>query len=213
MTQQPARLTGKPILGLVGGVGCGKSTVAELLRQLGGGVVAGDPVGHDALKQPDIKQCVLDRWGSDLLNAQGQIDRVKLGAIVFANSQERRQLEQLVFPWIRERLRERMAQVDADAAVQFIVLDAAVMLEAGWDSVCDRILFIDVPEATRKARVAQQRGWSAEEVRNREAAQWSLERKRKLADAVVHNDGTLEQTKAQLVAIIQGFQQTGWRKD
>lgn len=213
MAAPASRLTKKPILGLVGGVGCGKSTVAGLLRELGGGVVAGDPAGHEALRQPELRGQVVARWGQGLLNETGEIDRPKLGRIVFAQPEERRHLEQIVFPWIRQRLREELERVDAETPSRFIVLDAAVMLEAGWDAVCDRILFIDVPEAVRWQRVARQRDWSAEEVRGREAAQWSLEQKRALADAVVDNGGSEAQTRAQLEQVLQRFDQEGWIKE
>lgn len=180
----------KPVIALVGGIGSGKSAAAESLARYGGRVIAADPIGHDALRDPDIQAQVARRW-PDVRAADGSIDRKKLGRAVFADPTERRELEAIVFPWIRRRTEELIADAQADSDCRFVVLDAAVVLEAGWREVYDKLVFIDVPHAIRVARVMG-RGWSAEELDRREAAQWPLDRKRALADAVLDNSGSRE---------------------
>src|SRR5213596_14082 len=99
----------KPVIGLVGGIGAGKSTVAAALVKHGGRVVAADPLGHEALEQPEIRERVIEVWGErDILTPQGKVDRKKLGRIVFPSPVERSRLEHLVHPYIEQRLREEI---------------------------------------------------------------------------------------------------------
>jgi dephospho-CoA kinase len=194
----------KPRLGLIGGVGCGKSFIAGLFAKRGARVIDGDRLGHEALKQPEIRAEVVRRWGQALLDAGGEIDRKNLAAIVFADAQARKELEELVFPWIRRRMFEQIEAAQADPATPVIVIDAAVMLESGWDHGLNWLVFIDVPEATRKERAARERGWSAAEVERRERAQLPLEEKRRRAHYVIDNGGTPEDAESQVAAL--------WRK-
>src|SRR6516225_7004907 len=139
----------RPVIGLVGGIGAGKSRVSAALARRGGRVVAGDPVGHEALRQPAIRERIVNRWGPAVLDAAGEIDRGKLGALVFADPGARRELEAIVQPWIGDRLRAEIAKAQADPAVSFVVLDAAVMLEAGWQGACDLLVYVHAPRAVR----------------------------------------------------------------
>lgn len=193
----------KPVVGLVGGIGAGKSTVAAALARHGGRVVAGDPLGHEALEHPDIKARILDVWGGrEVVTPDGKIDRKRLGRIVFPSPVERSRLEHLVHPYIEGRIREEIAKLDADPAVKFVVLDAAVMLEAGWDGLCDKLVFVDAPRDVRLSRVRAQRGWTAADLANREAVQMPADKKRERADAVVENGGAPEHTAAQVDALV-----------
>ena len=180
----------KPVIGLVGGIGAGKSTAARLLAARGGAVIDADALGHDALERDDVRQSVLHQWGgrANLLRADGRIDRRALGRVVFGNSADRHALERLLFPYIRERAVNAISAAEADPAVRFVVLDAAVMLEAGWDGVCDKVVYIDAPRPVRLVRVSARSGWTDADLTARETAQWPAERKRAAADAVVVND-------------------------
>src|SRR5947209_13299897 len=137
----------KPVIGLVGGIGSGKSAVAAAFARRGGVVIDADPIGHRALEDPEILGRVRELWGERVLDGAGEVDRKKLGAIVFASPVERAKLEHLVHDWIGERIREEIARVGADPAAAFVVLDAAVMLEAGWNKVCDRLVYVHAPRA------------------------------------------------------------------
>jgi dephospho-CoA kinase len=192
-----------PVIGLVGGIGAGKSAVAAALARRGGRVVAGDPAGHAALRQPAIKEKVIARWRKDVLDKTGEIDRRKLGAIVFAHPAERRALEAIVQPWIGDRLRAEIAAAKADPGVPFIVLDAAVMLEAGWEKACDLLVFVDAPSQVRRARVADQRGWSADDLLLREQAQMPVAQKAARADVTIDNTGPPEALGPQLDRLLE----------
>src|SRR5579884_1022824 len=109
-------MTAKPVIGLVGGIGSGKSAAAAAFARRGGRLIVGDDVGHLALRQPDIREAVVRRWGKELLGDDGEIVRRRLGAIVFADAGERRALEEIVHPWIRRRIEEEIARAQADPA-------------------------------------------------------------------------------------------------
>src|SRR6516162_5923754 len=132
-----------PIIGIIGGIGSGKSTVADAMQHLGGHLIAADRLGHDALLQPDIKPKVIERWGEAILDNQGNPDRKKIAAIVFSKREELRALEALVLPSIEKRILHEIECARSRPGVKFIILDAAILVEAGWARHCDKIVFVD----------------------------------------------------------------------
>jgi dephospho-CoA kinase len=193
----------KPVLGLIGGIGSGKTQVAAELARHGGRVISGDQLGHEGLRQPALREQVIRRWGPGVLDEHGEVVRRRLGALVFADPAELRDLEAILFPWIERRLREEIARAQSDPEVRFVVVDAAVMLEAGWDRLCDAVVFVHAPEAERLRRLAQERGWSAKEVAAREQAQWPLTEKVRRAHATVDNSGSPEQLARQVEDLLR----------
>jgi dephospho-CoA kinase len=193
----------KPVAGLIGGIGSGKSRVADLFAARGARVVSGDALGHEALRQPAIRSEVVGRWGPAVLDERGEIDRRKLGRLVFAGAAERRALEALVFPWIERRLQEEIATAQADPKVVLVLMDAAIMLEAGWDRWCDWLVFVDAPREQRLRRLAEQRGWSEKEVESRERAQMPLAEKQNRAGFTVDNSSSLEDTARQVDELLR----------
>jgi dephospho-CoA kinase len=193
----------KPVVGLIGGIGSGKSRVADAFARRGALVVSGDAAGHEALRQPDVRDRVVAHFGPGILDDQGVIDRRRLGALVFADGDRRRALERLVFPWIEQRLDEEIARGRADPKVALVLLDAAIMLEAGWNKRCDWLVYVHTPREQRLARLAGQRGWGAKEVAAREHAQLSLTEKVTRADYVVDNSGPPGQLEAQVDGLLR----------
>jgi dephospho-CoA kinase len=195
----------KPIIGLVGGLGSGKSRVAETFARNGAALVTADAFGHEALEQPEILARIAQRWGERVLDGQGNVDRKKMGSIVFASPVERANLELLVFPWIESRIREEIERAQAGPRTRFIVLDAAIMLEAGWNNVCDKIVYVHAPRAVRLERLRTHRGWTAEQVANRESAQLPLSVKASRADVAVDNSGDVESAEAQVDLLLKNW--------
>jgi dephospho-CoA kinase len=195
---RPWRNGPKPTIGLIGGIGAGKTTAAAAFAARGGAVVNADALGHEALEQPDVRRDVVARWGKRVVGPSGKLDRRAIAGIVFADPEERGALERLVFPYIRRRASEEIARAQADPAVRFVVLDAAVMLEAGWDDACDRLVYVDAPRDARLARLAASRGWTADGLAAREAAQWPAVEKMKRADAVIVNDAGADHLQRQI---------------
>jgi dephospho-CoA kinase len=193
-----------PIIGLLGGIASGKSLVADCLEELGAGVLDADRMGHEVLRLPEVRKAVGMRWGDAVFDAAGEVDRKALAKIVFDPSPTGRDslqyLEQLTHPKIGQLLRQEAEALAASGRHKALVLDAPVMLEAGWHTLCDQILFVDAPREVRLGR-ARARGWSEADFTAREAAQESLDVKRQHADAIIDNSGSTESTRAQVTRL------------
>lgn len=180
------------MIGLVGGVGSGKSFVAQAMKQkFNLEVVEGDAAGHQVLEDPEVKSQIRQQFGDAVFKPDGSVDRRQLGRRVFGETPERQQaraaLEAIVHPRIKQLLRSRIEEAQARPDVPAVILDAALLLEANWRDLCDTVLFVDTPFEARLDRVSRGRGWDVEELRSREASQWPLERKRREADDVIDN--------------------------
>lgn len=188
------------LIGVLGGVASGKSLVAGMLAELGAGVLDADRVGHELLRTPAIEEAVRRRWGEKVFGPDGHPDRAQLARLVFGATpraaDDRNHLEQLLHPEIGRRLQEEAERLKA-AGYPAAVLDAPLLMEAGWDTCCDWVIFVDAPRSVRLAR-ALTRGWTETEFAAREGAQESLDFKRKRADVVVDNSASPDATRAQL---------------
>ena len=191
------------VIGLAGGIGSGKSTVAAMLAELGAHVVDADRVGH-AVYAPgtDGFRQVVAAFGDDIVGADGAIDRRVLGPRVFADPAALARLNAIVHPLIGLAIRGQLAAAQAAPAAPErtpIVVEAAIMLEAGW-RFFDEIWVVVVRPETAIARVTASRGQSAEEVRRRIAAQMTNDERRRVATRVIENDGALPELRAQVEA-------------
>ena len=189
------------VIGIVGGIASGKSLVSRRLCEMGAEVLDADRIGHEVLREAEVKEAIRARWGESVFDARGEVDRSRVAAIVFADPpagpRELTYLEQLTHPRIERHLRKTLDRVARRNAGSILVLDAALLLEAGWNEFCDKTLFVDAPRSVRLAR-AQQRGWSETEFEAREAVQASVDWKRAQADIVIDNSSTPEHTYKQL---------------
>jgi dephospho-CoA kinase len=183
-------------IGLIGGIGSGKSLVAEMLGELGALVLDADKMGHAILADdPDVRDAVRRRWGEAVFPAEGGVDRRAIARRVFGDGpaalDDRRFLEGQLHPRIRRRLEAERDSAAAESKGRAVVVDAALLFEAGWNDACDLVVFIDAPRDMRLQR-ARQRGWSDEEFAAREAAQWPVEEKRRRSNVVIPNDDSRE---------------------
>jgi dephospho-CoA kinase len=183
-----------PVIGLIGGIGGGKSAAAAVMAERGAVVIDADAVGHEVLDRPAIQKRLVDRFGSEIVAARGagaeagpRVDRRALGKIVFADASARRDLEAIVHPPMIEDFKRTIDEAQRSGSATIVVLDAAVLLEAGWDHSCDLVVFVDAPRADRLARVERTRGWSRANLQAREAAQLSCDAKRERSDYVLPN--------------------------
>ncbi len=200
MKNAPRRV---PVIGLVGGIGSGKSHLARLLRQKHPvEIVEGDTAGHLVLQESAVKEQLRKVFGDDIFTPGGDVDRRQIKGLVFGPGPEHKaalkKLEQVVHPRIREILTRQVAYAQTNPGVEAVLLDAALLLEAGWRDLCDTVVFIDAPFEQRLARVMQSRGWSREELKFREESQFPVERKRKEAEYVVGNSGDVQTALSQL---------------
>lgn len=188
------------VLGLVGGIGSGKSAVARAFAAHGALVLDSDTQAKEALRREDVRTTLVGWWGPGILNDAGEIDRKKVADIVFRDPPQRKRLEELVHPIVRAS----RASVLADAAakgVDLAIIDAPLLLEAGVDHECDAVVFVDAPREQRLGRV-KGRGWSEEELDRREAAQWSLEEKKRRSRYQLRNDADLPSLERQVQALV-----------
>ena len=190
-----------PIIGLAGGVGSGKSTVAKILAELGCLVVDSDAAGRAALRDPQIKSTLRGWWGDRILDPAGEIDRSKIAHIVFNDPAQRKRLERLTHPWIEQRRREQFDAAPPDTPA--LVIDAPLIFEAGLDEQCDAVIFVDAPAIERQKRVQAARAWDAAEWAKREDSQMPLDEKRNRADYVVANTGRAVDLKPQVERLLR----------
>jgi len=179
------------VIGLVGGIGAGKTTVAARLAQLGCAVIDADGIGHEVLDDREVRRRVRERWPDVPLTGDGRIDRKGLGKIVFSDPAALAALSVILHPPMGREISRRIAAAQADPPVAAVVLDAAVLFEAGWDAFCTHRLFVDAPSAARARNVAQGRGWDEATWRARENSQISLDTKRSRCDYVIGNHSDL----------------------
>lgn len=196
-----------PVVGLVGGIGSGKSAVARWVAAHHPVVVVdADALGHAALADAAVREELRRAFGPDIFDADGQVRRAALAARVFGESADqqsaRRTLEAIIHPHIKAEFARVLATVDPQRTCA-VLLDAAVLLEAGWRDVCLAVVFVDAPESARRQRVAERSGWSGEELARREASQWPLDRKRAASDYVLVNDRSLETAGQRLWEFLQ----------
>ena len=188
------------VIGIVGGIASGKTAVSEALRDLGADVIHADQIGHAVLNEPSVLRELQGRWGTRILGPTGKVNRAAIASIVFADSpgaaKELRFLESVTHPGIEEQIRRQIQQLKKDGS-SVIVLDAPILLEAGWERHCDKILFVDVDRSERLRR-ALARGWTEAQFAARESSQLGVGEKRKVADKVIDNSASFDHTLAQL---------------
>jgi len=193
------------ILGIAGGVGAGKSTVAGILAGLGCVVADSDALGREALRDPDLRDEIVSWWGPGMLDDSGEIDRTAVARIVFARPQHRRRLESVVHPRIRSRRRALFEQAPPDTPA--LVIDAPLLFEADLDRECTAVIFVQTDRPQRLSRLADSRGWDDTELTGREQSQLSLDDKRARSDYVVINNGDLDELSEQIHRILNELRQ------
>ena len=189
------------IIGLTGGIATGKSTAAEFLREMGIPVIDVDAWAHRLLLPgyPNY-QLVLEHFGPGVLAADGTIDRKLLGRIVFTDPRLLKRLEALTHPAIRAAVAGELAKLAADGE-SVVILDHPLLFEMGMDSTVDEIWVVTASPVLQRSRLARRDGLTPEAVERRLAAQLPLAEKVRRAQVVLHNDGSKEELREQLVRV------------
>lgn len=199
----------KPVLGLCGAPGSGKSAVAAVLAGLGCAVLDADALARAALEEPAVRASLAKRWGGGVFQPGGAPDRAAIAAKVFADPAERAWLESVIHPLVRRGREAGRLAAFADPNALAVVEDCPLLFEMGLDAGCDAVFFVDAPREQRLARVAA-RGWTEEELARREKSQWPLDTKRGKSDHVVSNDAGRE-VLAHRVREVFGAFMASWR--
>lgn len=191
------------VLALVGPAGAGKSTIARACAEQGALVVDGDRIGHEVTDHdPEVRAALVAEYGPDVYTASGALDRARVAARVFAEPAALARLNALVHPRILTRFRDAIALASRPGGPDLVVIDAALLLDWGFEAECDAVMAVLSPEAQQLARLTATRGWSEAEARRRLAAARSPESFAALADAVVMNDGDESAAVAEALAWI-----------
>ncbi len=194
-------------VGLTGGVASGKSTVAEILSELGAVVIDADLLAREVVEPgtPGLA-AVVDAFGETVLTEDGRLDRPALGARVFGDEVARRRLEAILHPLIRARGAELEAAAPADALV---VHDIPLLVESGQADRFDAVVVVDVPVRTQVERMVADRGWSRADAEARVAAQASREQRREVATYVIDNNGTRDDLRERVAEVVGELVSTG----
>jgi len=186
------------VIGLTGGIGSGKSTVSQFLAELGAVIIDADRVGHEAFK-PDTElwREVVAAFGRQVLTPSGDIDRKKLGKIVFGNAELLARLNQIMHPRMYDMVKVQLEEYRR-WGVEVVVLEAPLLLEAGWTSLVDEVWVAIAAESTVLKRLQERVGLSKEESLARIRSQLSSEERIKRADVVINTDCSLDEVKARV---------------
>jgi dephospho-CoA kinase len=177
----------KPIIGILGGIGSGKSTVASELGKLGCKVIDADKIGHKALDKKDVRQKIIGLFGEGILGPSGRIDRRKLSDIVFADADKLLSLNRMIHPVILKRTEELIKRYSRQNQVKAIVLDMPLLVEVGWAKRCDKLIFVGCKHRLRVDR-AKKMGFDENQIKIREKFQISLDNKVDIADNRIDNN-------------------------
>lgn len=188
------------VIGLTGGVGTGKTTVSRMLQELGAVLVDADKIGHQTyLPDSPAWKDIVATWGEGLLQTNREVDRRKLGGIVFSDPAALAKLNNIVHPRMRVMIREQLADLERSGA-KTVVFEAAVLIEAGWGSLADEIWATDAPEETVVKRVKERNGWTEEQARARIKAQLPRPERLSYAQVIIDTDCSLEELRARVKA-------------
>ena len=191
---------GKPIIGVVGGIGSGKSFVASLFGELGAMVIRSDEQVREAYRDPAVKAELRRWWGEEVFAPDGEVDRRAIAARVFSDDAQRLRLEQLLHPWVA-RARDAAMAAAPDSVAAF-VWDTPLLLETGLERQCDAVVFVDAPVELRQQRVRERRGWDEAELLRREKFQMPLDKKRAVSHYVLQNTADAGLARGQVREIL-----------
>ena len=189
---------GKPIIGLAGGIGSGKSHAARVLRELGCAVIDSDEEVRAAYETDEVQRALREWWGDAVFTADGKVDRRAIAGRVFEFPEQRQRLEALIHPLVaaaRDREMRRAAEL---SGVLAFVWDTPLLFEVGLNRDCDAVIFVESELGNRLRRVAESRGWSEAELLRREKFQWPLDKKRHFSDYVVKNVADPEEFRVKI---------------
>ncbi|HWE01505.1 MAG TPA: dephospho-CoA kinase [Tepidisphaeraceae bacterium] len=192
----------KPIIGLAGGIGSGKSFVARCFADAGCHVIDSDKQVAQAYCDRQIQETLRTWWGEAAFLADGSINRRFIADAIFNDPSQRLRLERLLHPWVNAARRREMADAAQDNSIVAFVWDTPLLFEAGLAGECDFVVFIDVPPEIRLQRVQRSRGWNATELERREKLQWPLYKKRDISDYVLSNTADAALVRDQVREII-----------
>lgn len=190
------------IIGLTGGIACGKSTVSRMLAERDARIIDADLIAREVVRPgEEAWSLVVERFGRDILLANDELDRAKLGSLVFSDEQARLDLNAIVHPAIRGRMRQLTKEAQEEG-IALIVLDIPLLYESKLEYMVEKVVVVYCTVNLQLERLMKRNGFDEEEARRRIASQMSIEDKRLRADYVIDNSGTLTETEQQVDELV-----------
>jgi dephospho-CoA kinase len=198
----------KPIIGIVGGIASGKSTVAREFAKLGCKVIDADAIAHELLDSEAVREQVVAAFGREILDSGQKIDHRKLAEMVFADADKLASLNAIVHPGVLERVKETIERAGRQGEIKAIVLDMPLLVEVGWAGRCDRLIYVNCDEKIRVNR-AKEAGLDENQLKMRENFQISLDKKARLADNTIENNSDFSALVRQVADIFSDIVDSG----
>lgn len=196
--------TKKPVIGILGGIGSGKSTVAAEFAKLGCGLIDADEIAHKLLEKKYVKEKIIALFGP-VLDSAGKIDRKKLAEIVFVDADKLASLTKILHPFVLARTEQLINQYNQENQVKAIVLDMPLLIEVGWEKRCDRLIFVDCERPLRVQRMREMGLFDENKIKIRENFQISLDNKAAIAENTINNNSGLSALVRQVADIFFGI--------
>ncbi len=191
----------KTVIGILGGICSGKSTVAREFGRLGCGVVDADAIAHELLENSDIKKEIKEAFGEVVFDSGGVIKKEELAAQAFVDKKAVAKINGIIHPQVLSRCRDLIAEFNRRDDIKAVVLDMPLLAEAGWLKECGKLVFVECEAEIRAHRAAQKGRFSKKQLKKRENFQIFLDKKKKIADYIVDNNSGLSATAEQVVRI------------
>ena len=195
----------KPIIGILGGVGSGKSTVAAEFAKLGCAVIDADKIAQELLEKKAVQEKIVVLFGRNILNCNGKIDRKKLADIVFTKANKLSLLNNIVHPPVLARTEQLIKQYNQQTQVKAIVLDMPLLLEVGWAKRCDKLIFVDCKPQLRAKRAKKMGLFDKNQLKIRENFQISLDKKVAITDNTIDNNSGFSALAKQVADIFSSI--------
>jgi dephospho-CoA kinase len=194
------KIAEKPVIGILGGIGSGKSTIAAEFAKLGCKVIDADRIAHELLEEPPVREKIVSLFGQAVLDSSGKIDRRKLAEVVFADDHMLASLNRIIHPLVLQRTKELIERSKSQNQIKAIVLDMPLLVEVGWHKRCDKLIFVDCEQKLRQER-AKKMGFNKKQIKIRENFQISLDSKASLADNTIENNSDFSAIAKQVTGI------------
>jgi dephospho-CoA kinase len=195
----------KPIIGILGGIGSGKSTVAAHFAKLGCKVIDADEIAHKLLETPAVKKQIISLLGKNVLDPAGRINHKKIADIVFNDAQKLLSLNSIIHPLVLAHAEQLITQYNQQENVKAIVLDMPLLVEVGWHNRCDKLIFVDCSLDLRVDRAQKTGFFDKNQLKIRENFQISLDKKASIADNTISNSSSFEALVKQVADIFSGI--------
>jgi len=198
----------KPVIGILGGIGSGKSTVAAEFAKLGCKIIDADKIAHELLDRKSVKEKIVGLFGKAVLDSSGRIEHKKLAGVVFASGDKLASLNRIIHPLVLARTEGLIEKYNRQNQVKAIVLDMPLLVEVGWEKRCDKLIFVDCDQKIRAERV-KKKDFDGNQVKIRENFQISLDSKANVADNTIENNSDFSALVRQVADIFSDIMNNG----